>query len=391
MGAYATAKELGREAVLEKIKSAGLMTYGLRREDFCEALKQAEEAAPVDAGLNNADTDGALLELLRENPGRIFEGIRIAGMLTGTEALSLYLPEKETALAEELGGTAETYGIEIINDIIDVRKSERHFLLHIVTAAELSDIREGTSEEGVYIKAEDKPLEKVRSDTKVSSLISLEGARAVSMGYHFFTPEEAADKTAADAVNAVIKVIREDQCIVRETLDKLSAFRRASCGKCVFCREGLIQLEYMQKEITAARGKAEYPGLTQEIGEAMGISTLCSVGQESAKAALDATAKFAGEYEAHIKKNKCPAGVCTSFSHIYVDPQACTGCGDCMDVCPADCIEGRPKYIHMIDEFDCTKCGKCIEACEEDAIVKTSGKLPKLPNILTKAGRFRKH
>ena len=77
MGAYATAKELGREAVLEKIKSAGLMTYGLRREDFCEALKQAEEAAPVDAGLNNADTDGALLELLRENPGRIL-GVEIS-------------------------------------------------------------------------------------------------------------------------------------------------------------------------------------------------------------------------------------------------------------------------------------------------------------------------
>ena len=62
--------------------------------------------------------------------------------------------------------------------------------------------------------------------------------------------------------------------------------------------------------------------------------------------------------------------MCTSFSHIYVDPQACTGCGDCMDVCPADCIEGRPKYIHMIDEFDCNEMRKC-EACEEDAIVKT--------------------
>ena len=62
-----------------------------------------------------------------------------------------------------------------------------------------------------------------------------------------------------------------------------------------------------------------------------------------------------------------------------------------MDVCPAECIEGKPNFIHMIDEFDCTKCGKCIEVCEEEAIVKTAGKLPKLPNRLIKVGKFKKH
>ena len=135
----------------------------------------------------------------------------------------------------------------------------------------------------------------------------------------------------------------------------------------------------------------EFFDLTKEIGDAMKFSCLCSVGQEAAKAALDATEKFTGEYEAHIKKNQCPAGVCSSFVHIYIDPQTCTGCGECLDVCPADCIEGKAKYIHMIDEFDCTKCGKCIEACEEGAVIQTAGKLPKLPNRLTKVGKFRRH
>ena len=44
----------------------------------------------------------------------------------------------------------------------------------------------------------------------------------------------------------------------------------------------------------------------------------------------------------------------------------------------------------MIDDFDCTKCGKCIPVCEEEAIIKTTGKLPKLPTKLTKVGKFRK-
>ncbi|MBQ5746785.1 MAG: hypothetical protein IIV81_02485, partial [Clostridia bacterium] len=81
-----------------------------------------------------------------------------------------------------------------------------------------------------------------------------------------------------------------------------------SCGtysvnRCVFCREGLIQLEYMQKEITQARGKSNFADLTKEIGEAMCYNTLCTVGQVSAKIALSAFEKFGGEFDAHIKKN----------------------------------------------------------------------------------------
>ena len=44
----------------------------------------------------------------------------------------------------------------------------------------------------------------------------------------------------------------------------------------------------------------------------------------------------------------------------------------------------------MIDEFDCDGCGKCMGVCEVEAIIKTSGKVPKLPNRLTKVGRFKK-
>ena len=94
--------------------------------------------------------------------------------------------------------------------------------------------------------------------------------------------------------------------------------------------------------------------------------------------------------DAHIRKKECPAGACSAFTHIYIDSQLCTGCEDCADICPKDCIEGKRGYIHMLDEFDCDKCGKCVEACEERAIILTSGKLPKLPDRLTKVGRFRK-
>ena len=75
---------------------------------------------------------------------------------------------------------------------------------------------------------------------------------------------------------------------------------------------------------------------------------------------------------------------------MYLDPSKSQGGEKCADVSPADCIEGKSGFIHMIDEFDCTKCGKCIEACEYDAVIQTTGRVPKLPIRLTKVGKFKK-
>ena len=393
MTTFEAAKAMGYAALVEKIREAGLKEYGLYPEPLMEKVFRANAKKTdiyVYAGLNNADTDRALLVLLKDCAESVLSGIEIAAMLTGAKASFLYLPEDETDLAEELKQAASAHHVILVNDIINVREAEEDLIIHIAAAADLAALVDGTYEEGAWIVTDGK-AKKVPADTKAGDLVSLEGAKAVWLGYQYYTPEEAASLTAGDATNAVIRVIGNQECIVSDVQKRMLADRKASCGRCVFCREGLIQLEYMAREITQARGKGGFIDLTKEISEPMPYSTLCSVGQESSKAAMSAVEKFGSEFEAHIKKNVCPAGVCQAFVHIYIDPAACTGCGECIDVCPADCIEGKAKYIHMIDEFDCTRCGKCIDACEEEASIKTSGKLPKLPNRLTKVGKFKKH
>lgn len=388
------AKAMGKTALLEKIKKVSLMEYGLFRESLADKLDrscQGKENTYVYAGLNNADLDGVLLALLREKLESVLSGIAIAGMLVDAKEQFLYLPEEETELAEQIRSRAEEYGIRVINDIINVREAEESLILHLVTAADLSDLVMDDYDAGVYIADNEGNLKKISAETMVSELVCLEDAKAVYLGYQYYTSEEAEGLKAKDAINGVIRVLTEKDCIVDDASKILLRDRAVSCGRCVFCREGLIQLEYMQREITQARGKVNYQELTNEIGEAMRYSSLCSIGQESAKTALSAMEKFPAEYQAHIKKNKCPAGVCSAFVHIYIDPQICNGCGDCMDICPANCIDGKAKYIHMIDEFECTKCGKCIEECGEEAIIQTAGKLPKLPNRLVKVGKFKKH
>lgn len=390
MSALSIAEGLGRDAVLEKIRTAGLKNYGLYEEKLADEMEKADINA-VDAALNNADTDRVLLNLLKDEPDRVLDGIEIARLVSGAKEANLFLPEEENELADALKEKAEQRDINLVSGIVDVRRTEEDLKLHLEAAVALADLMEDHFENDLYISIDGGELKKVKRDTKVSGLVSLEKAKAVWMGYRCYTPDEAANLPAETATTGLIRVLTDKDCIVDAVDRQLVKYRKASCGKCVFCREGLLQLEYEQKEITEARGKEDYLDLAKEIGEAMEISTLCSVGKESAKSALDAIEKFGGEYEQHIKKNVCPAGVCAAFVHIYIDPQKCNGCGECMDVCPEDCIEGKPRFIHMIDEFDCSKCGKCIKACDEDAIVMTAGKLPKLPNRLTKVGRFRRH
>lgn len=398
MSALENVKKMSREEVLEKIEALDIQEYGLYRMKLSDRLHAAvresrEEGVETGAAaaLNNADTDHVLLEVLKADPKKVMEGISAAAYALGTEKRRLYIPESEDALADSLAGLAAEYQVEIIKGIVNVRAETGFVLMHIVTAAELADAFQGTYEPGIYVSVNGADVKKVSGSTKISELADTGNAKALLLGYEYHVPEDAClSVSEAGIANGVVRILTEKDCIIAETEKKLLDARRQSCGKCVFCREGLIQLQYMHKEVTEGRGRMEYMDLNKEIGQAMCISTPCSMGQYSARTALTAAEKFADEYEAHIKKKNCPAGVCTSFINIYIDPQVCDGCGECVDVCPKDCITGKAKYIHMIDDFDCTKCGKCIEACEAGAIRQTTGKLPKLPSRLTKAGKFKK-
>lgn len=54
-----------------------------------------------------------------------------------------------------------------------------------------------------------------------------------------------------------------------------------------------------------------------------------------------------------------------------IDPELCTDCGLCQEVCPVDAIS-QVKYkdgtVYTIDPELCTNCGLCTEECPVDAI-----------------------
>jgi len=54
------------------------------------------------------------------------------------------------------------------------------------------------------------------------------------------------------------------------------------------------------------------------------------------------------------------------LSSPLVDPDLCTGCGRCTDVCPNDAISIQKTAV--IDKMLCTGCGRCFDACPRGAI-----------------------
>ena len=50
-----------------------------------------------------------------------------------------------------------------------------------------------------------------------------------------------------------------------------------------------------------------------------------------------------------------------------IDKNKCTGCGDCVEVCPPQAIDMVDDKA-MISERLCEECGECVPECPEKAI-----------------------
>ncbi|MGM0427926.1 MAG: 4Fe-4S binding protein [Thermodesulfobacteriota bacterium] len=56
-----------------------------------------------------------------------------------------------------------------------------------------------------------------------------------------------------------------------------------------------------------------------------------------------------------------------------MDPDLCTGCGTCVDLCPMDAIEINDEGVAQRDEAACFGCGICARFCPEEAVSLQEG------------------
>lgn len=84
-----------------------------------------------------------------------------------------------------------------------------------------------------------------------------------------------------------------------------------SCGKCVPCRVGTVELHRILERITSGNAQESDLAELEELCQMVQDTSLCGLGQSAPNPILSTLRYFRDEYLAHIRDHKCPAGVCT--------------------------------------------------------------------------------
>jgi bidirectional [NiFe] hydrogenase diaphorase subunit len=105
-------------------------------------------------------------------------------------------------------------------------------------------------------------------------------------------------------------VMDESSCMVDVAKFFMEFCRDESCGKCIPCRAGTVQLHELLDAITKGRGSYEDIARLEELSELLRATSLCGLGQSAPNPVASTLRYFRDEYLAHVHDKRCPAGVC---------------------------------------------------------------------------------
>lgn len=170
-----------------------------------------------------------------------------------------------------------------------------------------------------------------------------------------------------------------------------------SCGKCVPCRDGLIQVDRLMADILAGSGSEQALTRLEEKCRMIAATADCAVGVVSANLILDSLVEFADEYESHIRDKRCVGHAsqtipCVTLCPAHVDVPGYIACikaekySDAVNVIREK--NPFPVSCAMICEHPCEK--KCrrlliddsinIRALKKYAVDSSEGTDPVLPS-----------
>lgn len=133
-----------------------------------------------------------------------------------------------------------------------------------------------------------------------------------------------------------IKSYPPGMCPLTVQLSLLQTSMNQSCGKCVPCRDGLVQLAKLLRSILDGDATMETLDEMKALAEVIRDTSDCAVGYESAEVVLDGLREFHEEYISHIEKHSCRDDIAQTIP--------------CVTLCPAHV--DVPGYIALIGEED---------------------------------------
>jgi len=106
-------------------------------------------------------------------------------------------------------------------------------------------------------------------------------------------------------------VMDESSCMVDVAKFFVQFCQEESCGKCIPCRAGTVQILSILDRITRGQGELGDLDRLAELADLLRSTSLCGLGQTAPNPVVSTIRYFREEYVAHVVEHRCPAGVCS--------------------------------------------------------------------------------
>jgi bidirectional [NiFe] hydrogenase diaphorase subunit len=114
-------------------------------------------------------------------------------------------------------------------------------------------------------------------------------------------------------------VMDEQTCMVDVARFFMAFCRDESCGKCVPCRVGTVELHRLLDRLAQGHATAGDMDLLEELCDLVRNTSLCGLGQSAPNPVLSTLRHFPEEYRAHLE-GRCPAGRCFPTARLAESP-----------------------------------------------------------------------
>jgi NADH:ubiquinone oxidoreductase subunit F (NADH-binding)/NADH:ubiquinone oxidoreductase subunit E len=125
--------------------------------------------------------------------------------------------------------------------------------------------------------------------------------------------------------SGAIVVCDDTTCMLDMALNAVRFYRNESCGKCVPCRVGSQKMvDLLTRWTQGALPEAQYRGdlaLLEELSQAMGLTSICGLGQIVPAPIQSVLKHFRAEIDAHVLHGQCPSGICFTTAARSVETQ----------------------------------------------------------------------
>jgi ferredoxin len=173
---------------------------------------------------------------------------------------------------------------------------------------------------------------------------------------------------------------QESKCPVNATRLKLAFFyndpsKDGMCSKCHPCKLGIFDAIKIFESIQSGRGNAKHAAQLARIAADVKDGGMCKKGKDHADILAAFLAQHKDDLQRHID-GVCSHRECAALVTYEIDPDKCTMCDKCREVCKDNAIEGQKAVAfkggftpYRIRQQRCTHCGECIKVCPEGAVV----------------------